>query len=402
MLQLFTASDSYFQSKVIFFTIILTGVHYCYWEAIALTLITTHPDRQMADIADKVRNGERLSLEDGVFLYRSDDLLTIGQLANEVNLRKNGKKVYFIENMSLYFTNVCEAHCAFCNFRKDEGDEGAYTLSPQQMIEYVDQHIHPGVREFHIVGGHNPHVPFEYYVESIRALKLKYPEVTMKAYTAAEIDFFSRISGKSYKEVLETLIEAGLETLTGGGAEILSDQYRKKMRVDKANIEQYLDVHRTAHNLGLRTHTTMLYGSIETVEERVQHMLHIRDLQDETNGFQVFIPLSMQPISPKAGIRRRNSAYDDLKAIAISRLMLDNVQHIKAYFINIGTQLTQVALTMGASDAHGTIVRERISHAAGALTPAGLTREDLIWLIKGAGRIPVERDTFYNEIQIYE
>ncbi len=402
MLQLFTASDSYFQSKVIFFTIILTGVHYCYWEAIALTLITTHPDRQMADIADKVRNGERLSLEDGVFLYRSDDLLTIGQLANEVNLRKNGKKVYFIENMSLYFTNVCEAHCAFCNFRKDEGDEGAYTLSPQQMIEYVDQHIHPGVREFHIVGGHNPHVPFEYYVESIRALKLKYPDVTMKAYTAAEIDFFSRISGKSYKEVLETLIEAGLETLTGGGAEILSDQYRKKMRVDKANIEQYLDVHRTAHNLGLRTHTTMLYGSVETVEERVQHMLHIRDLQDETNGFQVFIPLSMQPISPKAGIRRRNSAYDDLKAIAISRLMLDNVQHIKAYFINIGTQLTQVALTMGASDAHGTIVRERISHAAGALTPAGLTREDLIWLIKGAGRIPVERDTFYNEIQIYE
>lgn len=367
-----------------------------------MTLITTHPDRRMADIADKVRNGERLSLEDGVFLYRSDDLLTIGQLANEVNSRKNGKKVYFIENMSLYFTNVCEAHCAFCNFRKDEGDEGAYTLSPQQMIEYVDQHIHPGVREFHIVGGHNPHVPFEYYVESIRALKIKYPNVTMKAYTAAEIDFFSRISGKSYKEVLETLIDAGLETLTGGGAEILSDQYRKKMRVDKANIEQYLDVHRTAHNLGLRTHTTMLYGSIETIEERVQHMLHIRDLQDETNGFQVFIPLSMQPISPKAGIRRRNSAYDDLKAIAISRLMLDNVQHIKAYFINIGTQLTQVALTMGASDAHGTIVRERISHAAGALTPAGLTREDLIWLIKGAGRIPVERDTFYNEIQIYE
>lgn len=356
----------------------------------------------MAEIADKVRNGERLTFEDGVFLYRSDDLLTIGQLANEVNLRKNGKKVYFIENMSLYFTNVCEAHCAFCNFRKDQGDEGAYTLTPEQMIEYVEQHIHPNVREFHIVGGHNPHVPFEYYVESIRALKKKYPDVTMKAYTAAEIDFFSRISGKSYREVLETLIEAGLETLTGGGAEILSDQYRKKMRVDKANISQYLDVHRTAHQLGLRTHTTMLYGSVESIEERVQHMLHIRDLQDETNGFQVFIPLSMQPISPKAGIRRRNSAFDDLKAIAISRLMLDNVQHIKAYFINIGTQLTQVALTMGASDVHGTIVRERISHSAGALTPAGITREDLIWLVKGAGRIPVERDTFYNEIQVYD
>ncbi|WEK53421.1 MAG: aminofutalosine synthase MqnE [Candidatus Cohnella colombiensis] len=367
-----------------------------------MTLVTLQSERQMSEIADKVRNGERLTLEDGVYLYQSDDLLTIGQLANEVNLRKNGKKVYFIENMSLYFTNVCEAHCAFCNFRKDEGDEGAYTQTPEQMIAYVDQHIHPGVREFHIVGGHNPHVPFDYYVESIRALKERYPHVTMKAYTAAEIDFFSRISGLSYKEVLETLIAAGLETLTGGGAEILSDHYRKKMKVDKANIEQYLDVHRTAHQLGLRTHTTMLYGSIETLEERVQHMLHIRDLQDETNGFQVFIPLSMQPISPKASIRRRNSAYDDLKAIAISRLMLDNVQHIKAYFINIGTQLTQVALTMGASDAHGTIVREQISHAAGALTPAGITREDLVWLIKGAGRIPVERDTFYNEVKVYE
>jgi aminodeoxyfutalosine synthase len=367
-----------------------------------MTLLTTNTERRMAEIAEKVKNGERLSLEDGVFLYQSEDLLTIGQLANEVNLRKNGKKVYFIENMSLYFTNVCEAHCAFCNFRKDEGEEGSYTLSPNEMIAYVDQHIHPEVREFHIVGGHNPHVPFDYYVESIRALKQHYPNVTIKAYTAAEIDFFSRISGLTYRGVLEKLIEAGLQTLTGGGAEILSDEYRKKMRVEKANIEQYLDVHRTAHQLGLRTHTTMLYGSVETLEERVQHMLHIRKLQDETNGFHVFIPLSMQPISPNASIRRRNSAFDDLKAIAISRLMLDNFQHIKAYFINIGTQLTQLALTMGASDAHGTIVHERISHAAGALTPAGITREDLIWLIKGAGRIPVERDTFYNEIRVYE
>ncbi|MUT68535.1 aminofutalosine synthase MqnE [Paenibacillus sp. NEAU-GSW1] len=356
----------------------------------------------MQQIIEKVRQGERLTLEDGVFLYQSDDLLTIGQLANEVNLRKNGKKVYFIENMSLYFTNVCEAHCAFCNFRKDEGQEGAYTLSGQQMIEYVEQHFHPGVREFHIVGGHNPHVPFQYYVDSLKALHERFPEVTLKAYTAAEIDFFSRISGLSYKEVLQELMKAGLKSLTGGGAEILSDHYRKKMRVDKADVSQYLEVHRTAHGLGLRTHTTMLYGSIESHEDRIKHLIHIRELQDETNGFLVFIPLSMQPINPKAGIRRRNSAFEDLKTIAISRLMLDNIQHIKAYFINIGTQLTQVALTMGASDAHGTIVKERISHSAGALTPEGITREDLIWLIKGAGRIPVERDTFYNEVKVYE
>ncbi|MFC4775581.1 aminofutalosine synthase MqnE [Paenibacillus sp. GCM10023252] len=367
-----------------------------------MNVVTSAESTRMQAIQEKVRRGERLTLEDGVFLYQSDDLLTIGQMANEANMRKNGKKVYFIENMSLYFTNVCEAHCAFCNFRKDEGQDGAYTLTGQQMIEYVEQHYHPGVREFHIVGGHNPNVPFQYYVDSLRALKERFPEVTLKAYTAAEIDFFSRISGLSYREVLQELMKAGLESLTGGGAEILSDHYRKKMRVDKADVTQYLQVHRTAHELGLRTHTTMLYGSIETHEDRVRHLIHLRELQDETNGFLVFIPLSMQPISPKAGIRRRNSAYEDLKTIAISRLMLDNFQHIKAYFINIGVQLTQVALTMGASDVHGTIVKEKISHAAGALTPEGITREDLIWLVKGAGRTPIERDTFYNEVKVYE
>ncbi|GAC41973.1 aminofutalosine synthase MqnE [Paenibacillus popilliae] len=366
------------------------------------TIIAHHADTRMAEIVDKVERGERLTLEDGVYLYETDDLLTLGQLANLANLRKNCKKVYFIENMSLYFTNICEAHCAFCNFRKDQGQEGSYTLSGQEMIDYVDQHIHPGVREFHIVGGHNPHVPFQYYVDSLRVLKEKYPQVTLKAYTAAEIDFFTRISGLSVAEVLRQLMDAGLKSLTGGGAEILSDEYRKKMRVEKAGVDRYLEVHRTAHQLGMKTHTTMLYGAIESHEDRVGHMMKIRELQDETNGFQVFIPLSMQPKSPKASIKRRNSAYEDLKTIAVSRLMLDNIQHIKAYFINIGTQLTQVALTFGASDVHGTIVKERISHAAGALTPEGLTRDELIWLVKGAGRIPVERDTFYNEVKVYE
>lgn len=367
-----------------------------------MTQISEITDPRLGDIAEKVRNGVRLTAEDGLYLYQSDDLLTIGQLANEVNLRKNGKKVYFIETMSLYFTNVCEAHCAFCNFRKDEGEEGAYTLSGAEMIEYVEQHIHPSVREFHIVGGHNPHVPFQYYVDSLRALKERFPQVALKAYTAAEIDFFSRISGLSYREVLQELIGVGLVSLTGGGAEILSDRYRTKMRVDKANVSQYLEAHRTAHELGLRTQTTMLYGSIETLEERIQHMIHLRELQDETDGFHVFIPLAVQPISRSAGIKRRTTAIDDLKTIAISRLMLDNFQHIKAYFITIGTQLTQLALTFGASDVHGTILKERISHSAGALTPEGLTRDELIWLVKGANRIPVERDTFYNEIQIFD
>lgn len=366
-----------------------------------MSIVIPTPETRMAQIAEKVRHGERLSLEDGMFLYESDDLLTIGQLANEVNTRKNGKKVYFIENMTLYFTNVCEAHCAFCNYRKDEGQEGAFTLTGGQMIDYIGQHINPGVREFHITGGHNDKVPFRYYKDCIRALKEKYPHITVKAYTAAEIDFFSRISGLSYREVLEELREAGLDTMPGGGAEILSDHYRQKMRVEKASMEQWLEVHRTAHRMGMKTHATMLYGSIESPAERLQHMIHLRELQDETNGFLVFIPLAVQPISQNAGIKRRTSAYDDLRTIAVSRLMVDNFPHIKAYFINIGTQLTQLALAFGASDVHGTLVRERISHAAGALTPAGLTRDELIWLVKGAGRIPVERDTFYNEIQTF-
>lgn len=366
-----------------------------------MNIAITTPDKRMADIADKVHNGERLTLEEGVFLYESDDLLTIGQLANIVNMRKNGRKVYFIENMSLYFTNVCEDRCAFCHFRRDEGEAGSYTLTPDEIISYVSKHYHPGMREFHITGGHNPNVPFEYYVNSIRVLKENFPQVTIKAYTGAEIDFFSRISGLTYKEVLQKLTDAGLGTLPGGGAEILTERYRNKMNVEKATSQQWLDVHRTAHKLGIRTHATMLYGSIETKEERIRHMLQLRELQDETDGFMVFIPNAVQPANTGMGIKRRTSAFDDLKTIAISRLMLDNIQHVKAYFINLGTQLAQLAFTFGASDAHGTIVQERISHSAGALSPEGLTREELVHMIKGANRIPVERDTFYNEVHVF-
>ncbi|RXT02296.1 aminofutalosine synthase MqnE [Ammoniphilus sp. CFH 90114] len=358
-------------------------------------------NKRMAEIAEKVEHGERLTLEDGLFLYETDDLLTIGQLANKVNLRRNGKKVYFIETMSLYFTNVCEEHCAFCNFRKDQGEEGSYTLSGQDMLNQLERTFNPNIREFHIVGGHNPNVDFGYYVESLRVLKEHYPQVALKAYTAAEIEFFSRISGLTTGEVLDKLIAVGLESLTGGGAEILTERYRKKMNVGKATSQQWLSIHREAHLKGLKTPATMLYGSIETKEERLQHMLSLREVQDETNGFQVFIPLAVQPISQSAGIKRRTSAFDDLRTMAISRLMLDNFPHIKAYFITIGTQLTQMALTFGASDVHGTIIQERISHSAGALTPAGLTRDELVWLIQGAGRIPVERDTHYNEIKVY-
>ncbi len=359
----------------------------------------TFPQKKMAEIREKVLNGIRLSKEDGLFLYESDDLLSIGQLANEVNLKKNGKKVYFIQNMSLYFTNVCEDHCSFCHFRRDPGEEGAYTISPEEMVKYVEQHFHPEMREFHITGGHNQTVSFQYFLDCIQALKQQFPDVTIKAHTAAEIEFFSRLSGQSYKEVLQDLINAGLSTMPGGGAEILSERYRDKMHVEKATSQQWLDVHRTAHQLGMKTHATMLYGSIETLEERLEHMIQLRELQDETGGFMVFIPNSVQPAKSLTSIKRRVSAYDNLKTIAISRLMLDNFQHIKAYFINLGTELTQIALTFGASDVHGTIVQERISHSAGAKSPSGLTKDEIIWLIQGANRTAVERDTFYNVIK---
>lgn len=359
-------------------------------------------DRDLQRIEEKIKNGERLTIDDGLTLYHSPDLLTIGQWANELNQQKNGKNVYFIQNMYINPTNVCKAKCAFCGFRRDPDDEDAYTMSPEEVLEYVGERFTEGIREFHIVGGHNHTVSFDYYLDIISVLKKHYPNVTIKAYTAAEVEFFSRITGRSIEDILKELMDAGVETLPGGGAEILTERYRLKMSPDKASTEQWLEVHRIAHSLGMKTHATMLYSQVETLEERLIHMIRLRELQDETGGFLVFIPLAMQPRSVTASIKRRTSAMDDLRTIAISRLMLDNFPHIKAYFINIGTQLAQLATHFGSSDLHGTLVEERISHAAGALTQTALTKDELIWLIHGADRIAVERDTFYNPIHVYE
>jgi len=358
-------------------------------------------DKALLPVIEKVQNGERLTIEDGLTLYHSNDLLTIGQLANTVNLKRNGNRVYFIQNMYINPTNVCEAHCKFCGFRRDPDEDGAYTMNEEELLHYVEKNFQQSIREFHIVGGHNHTVPFEYYVNTVRTLKKHYPNVTIKAYTAAEIVFFSQISGLSTKEVIQELMKVGLESLTGGGAEILTENYREKMSPEKASTDEWLNTHRIAHELGLKTHSTMLYGSIESYEERLIHMDRVRKLQDETHGFLVFIPLAIQPKSKNAGIKRRTSAFDDLKTIAISRLMLDNFPHIKAYWINIGTQLTQLAVNFGSSDIHGTLTEERISHAVGALTQSALTREELVWLIEGAGRKAVERDTFYNIVKEY-
>lgn len=358
-------------------------------------------DKTLLSIAEKVENNERLSIEDGLYLFETEDLLTVAQLANYVNDKKNGKNVYFIQNMYINPTNVCEANCSFCGFKRKSGEDGAYTMNEEQLLHYVKERWNDNIREFHIVGGHNNEVPFDYYLGTIRTLKKHYPKVTIKAYTGAEIEFFSRLAGISMEEVLKELIKAGLDTMPGGGAEILTERYRAKMSPEKASTDQWLKAHHIAHSLGLKTHATMLYGSIETKEERLIHMDRVRRLQDETNGFMVFIPLAVQPKSMNASLKRRTSAFDDLRTIAISRLMLDNFPHIKAYWINIGVQLTQMALTFGSSDIHGTLVEERISHAVGALTNQGITRDELIHLIKTSNRIPVERDTFYNVIKTY-
>lgn len=358
-------------------------------------------DKKMQEIWDKIHHGERLSIEDGLYLFETPDLLSVAQMANKVNEKKNGNNVYFIENMYINPTNVCEATCSFCHFKRKEGDEGAYTMSMDELLHYVEKRWNPNIREFHIVGGHNNHVPFEYYLDTVRTLKKHYPTCTVKAYTGAEIEFFSRISGLSMEDVLKELIKAGLDTLPGGGAEILTENYRLKMSPDKASTDDWLYAHELAHGLGLKTHATMLYGSIESKEERLIHMDRLRQLQDKTNGFMVFIPLAVQPKSVDASLKRRTSAFDDMRTLAISRLMLDNFDHIKAYWINIGVQLTQMALTFGSSDIHGTLIEERISHSAGATTSQGITRDELVHLIKGANKKPVERDTFYNIIKEY-
>ncbi|WP_149453772.1 aminofutalosine synthase MqnE [Pasteuria penetrans] len=362
---------------------------------------TSYATENLETIRERILSGNRLSLQDGLDLYACPDLMAIAQLADHVNQKRNNRHVYFIQNLYINPTNVCEASCSFCAFRRDADAEGAYTMNEEELLHYTDSHYHEGIKEFHIVGGHNTEVSFDYYVHTLTTLKKHYPKVTLKAYTAAEIVFFCKQTGWPTEKILETLMAAGLETLPGGGAEILTERYRSITSPDKASTEEWLDVHRTAHRMGMYTHATMLYGGIESYEERILHMLRIRNLQDDTGGFLVFIPLAMQPRLKTASIRKRTSAMDDLKTIAISRLMLDNIPHIKAYFINIGTQLAQLATHCGADDLHGTLMEERISQAAGSIAEKALTTQDLIWLIRGAQRIPVERDTFYRTMTVH-
>jgi aminodeoxyfutalosine synthase len=353
----------------------------------------------LADIAAKCEAGERLSADDGVRLFDCPDLHAVGWLANRERERRHGAATFFNFNLRLEATNVCEASCLFCSFaRLRPGDPQAYTLTLEQIFDKLRARAAQPLTEVHIVNGLHPGLPFNYYVDMLRGLKRIRPDVHLKCFTAVEIAYFADTYAMSDETVLRALIAAGLDSLPGGGAEIFADRVRRKISHDKADADRYLSIHRLAHRLGLRTNVTMLYGHIETMAERVDHMLRARTLQDETGGFQAFIPLAFHPEHNQMRKLPPPAATDTLRVHAVARLMLDNIPHIKAFWIATGVELAQLALWYGADDLDGTVQEERIYHMAGSRTPETLSTSEIRRLIRVAGREPVERDTLYNVI----
>jgi aminodeoxyfutalosine synthase len=358
------------------------------------------PSASLADIAAKLDAGARLSLEDGVRLFEHPDLHAIGRLANREREKRHGARTFYNVNLRLEATNVCEASCLFCSFaRLKVGDPQAYTMSLEQILDKLRERAHQPITEVHIVNGLHPGLPFEYYLDLLRGLKALRPGIHLKCFTAVEIAFFADKYGMTDEAVLRALMAAGLDSLPGGGAEIFAERVRRKICYDKADADRYLDVHRIAHRLGLRSNVTMLYGHIETMEERVDHMLRARALQDETGGFQAFIPLAFHPDNNQMRKLPAPPATDTLRVHAVARLMLDNIPHVKAFWIATGVEVAQLALWYGADDLDGTVQEEKIYHMAGSRTPEALSTDDIRRLIRAAGREPVERDTLYNVIQ---
>ncbi|MFO0634982.1 MAG: aminofutalosine synthase MqnE [Nannocystaceae bacterium] len=352
---------------------------------------------RLAEIETKLDDATPLSFDDGVWLYRTPDLCTLGALANRVRERMHGDRTYFNVNFHINATNVCHADCKFCSFaRLQPGMPQAYTMSlddiRQKLVERRGQHV----TEIHIVNGLHPELPWSYFKDTLRVLKAERPEIHLKAYTAVEIHDFARRYDMTYEQVLRELVEAGLGSMPGGGAEIFAERARRKLCRDKATAGQWLEVHRTAHRLGLRSNCTMLYGTVETLEERIDHMLRLRALQAETGGFQTFIPLSYHPEGNDLGKLPAPTGVDDLRTYAVARLMLHNIEHIKAYWVMLGVKTAQIALGFGADDIDGTVQEEKVYHMAGAETPQVLGRHELVRLIREAGRHAVERDTLYR------
>ena len=353
----------------------------------------------LSDIRDKLDAGERLSFDDGVRLFECPDLLALGWLANREREKLHGGRTYYNFNIRLEATNVCVASCLFCSFaRLRPGDADSYTMSLEQAWDKLRERSHQPLTEIHVVNGLHPELPFDYYLEMLRGFKRIRPGIHLKCFTAVEIAFFADLYKMTDEQVLRELQAAGLDSLPGGGAEIFAERVRRKICHDKCGTERYLEIHKLAHRLGLRTNVTMLYGHIETREERVDHMLRARALQDETSGFQAFIPLAFHPDNNQMRKLPAPSATETLRVHAVSRLMLDNIPHVKAFWIATGVEVAQVALWFGVDDLDGTVQEEKIYHMAGARTPEAMTTSAIRRLIRVAGRDPVERDTLYNVV----
>jgi len=354
--------------------------------------------RRLAEIEGKVNSGERLTFDDGLYLDQSADLLTLGRLANLVRERRHGDIAYYNTNIHLNPTNVCVYRCRFCAFRSDLKAEKAYLFTDDMLRERILEGRAGGATEIHVVGGLHHKLPFDWYLNVVRVLHETCPEIHIKAWTGVEINWFSYLTKQPYDWVLRQLVDAGLGSLPGGGAEIFEEQVRAQICEHKADSQAWLDIHRTAHGLGLRSNATMLYGHVEEARHRIDHLCRLRELQDETGGFQTFIPLAFHPEHTGLSQIPKPTGQMDLRMIALSRLMLDNFDHIKAYWIMLGEPTAQVALAFGADDLDGTVVHELIYHDAGARTPEGLGVEQLHRLIREAGREPVERDTLYRRV----
>ena len=362
-----------------------------------MTALPTEP--ALESIRDKIEDGRRISAADGEFLFREDvDLHAVGELADLVRRRKNGDTVYYCVNAHLNPTNVCIYRCSLCAYSCDEDDPRAYLLSEDEILARGQEAVDGGCTELHIVGGVHPNKTFDWYLEIIRLLHDVFPRLHLKAWTATEIAWFAQQSKRTIRAVLADLVRVGLGSLPGGGAEIFDPQVRTQICPRKADDRTWLGVHRAAHQLGLRSNATMLYGHIEYPEHRVDHLVQLRQIQDITGGFQAFIPLAFHPENTRMSHLRRPSALTDLRTMAISRLMLDNFDHVKAYWISLGPETAQTALNYGANDLNGTVLKELIHHEAGSEAPQGMTVEQVRALITEAGREPVERDTLYRRV----
>ena len=356
----------------------------------------------LGDILEKVSVGERLSFADGLRLYRSPDLLAVGQLANMVRERINGNNAYFIYNQHINYSNICTNLCKFCAFGRKKEDGLAYEMSVEEVKEKVRQRLDEPIVEIHMVGGIHPDLPFSYYIELLQGIKEVRPEVHIQAFTCVEIAHLATLCGEPVSKTLHILREAGLDSMPGGGAEVFSRRIREQTCADKLPGQEWLEVAKTAHRQGFRTNATMLYGHIETLEERLEHLEALRTAQDETGGFLAFIPLAFHPKNTELASISSTTGVDDLRNIAVARLYLDNFEHIKAYWVMIGPKLAQIALSFGADDLDGTVKEEVITHMAGAETDQAIGSETLIRLIDETGRIPVERTTLYEVIKVHD